>query len=141
MIPAKTPGNNPRGGEPFNPFAGEMRRLCEDPAPPPGRMIPTPGPWACEGYQIVSAAPGLFEVGADGGIGAVPIATLCLGLRSPTHGYTGCNALLLAAAPELLAACKSAACWFGELGNDDGAQGLLDDLRAVIAKAEGRSNG
>lgn len=45
------------------------------------------------------------------------------------------NAKLIAAAPDLLAVAKAAACWFGELGNDDGAQGLLDDLRAAIAKA------
>lgn len=45
------------------------------------------------------------------------------------------NARLIAAAPDLLAVVESAANWFGELGNDDGAQGLLDDLRAAIAKA------
>jgi hypothetical protein len=36
----------------------------------------------------------------------------------------------------LVSVLKSAENWFGELGNDDGAQGLLDDIRDAIANAE-----
>lgn len=57
------------------------------------------------------------------------------GATSSTKESVEANACLIAAAPDLLRVVQSAAGWFGELGNDDGAQGLLDDLRAAIRKA------
>lgn len=51
------------------------------------------------------------------------------------------DAKLIAAAPELLAALKSAMIWHGELTPcdepDDGLRGLLLQMQAAIAKAEG----
>lgn len=45
------------------------------------------------------------------------------------------NVKAIAAVPDLIRAVAAAVNWFGELGNDDGAQGLLDELRAAMRKA------
>jgi hypothetical protein len=67
--------------------------------------------------------------------GPLVIADINVAACAPHLAEPLATAHLFAAAPDLLAVVESAACWFGELGNDDGAQGLLDDLRAAIAKA------
>jgi hypothetical protein len=89
-------------------------------------MSHTPGPW-----RIGDAGHTVFGP-PNGSPSPRTVATVV------PHNDRRDNARLIAAAPDLLAVCRSAANWFGELGNDDGAQGLLDDLLAAIAKAEGR---
>ena len=86
-------------------------------------MTHTPAPWS-EGMDGNSRVYGPDGMGEHSGL----VANVFKGRG---------NVKLIAAAPDLLAVVKMAANWFGELGNDDGAQGLLDDLRAAIAKAEG----
>lgn len=55
------------------------------------------------------------------------------------NGGNMANAALIAAAPDLLEACKTAENWLGEYetGPDSGLHGLLEQLRAAIAKASG----
>lgn len=47
---------------------------------------------------------------------------------------------LLAAAPELLAACKLAVRWLKAMTNDVDAETDLIDIQEAIAKAEGRAD-
>lgn len=106
----------------------------------------TPGPWhRQESHPIMGSA-----IRFDGTpVERVYTATISselprMQIRVETEiseGEAAANACLVEAAPELLAALKAAENWFGELGNDDGAQGLLDDIRSTIAKAEGRGDG
>ena len=97
------------------------------------KPLHTPGPWEKQNGDG-------FEVNSSGTEWSAICACIPnnLGKRAVGLEETEANAYLSAAAPELLAACRSAASWFGELGNDDGAQGLLEDLRAALAKADGR---
>lgn len=65
------------------------------------------------------------------------IGTLCTTVTAGRLPVADC---LIAAAPELLAALRSAENWLAEYetGPDTGLQGLLAECRAAIVKAEGR---
>ena len=100
----------------------------------------TKGPW------VVVKEPQLD----DGGISTVPI----FGPEGPGYGRVGTayaeigregelwpNALLQAAAPELLAACKraEASAWFVATSGNEDAVAIHRELRGAIAKAEGNA--
>jgi len=86
----------------------------------------TPGPWLAEFTSC-----GKQDDGCRGGWKIVGP------YHSEPHGYhNSSDASLIAAAPDLLAACKRV------LGHLDGSTGEIDAvalLQAAIAKAEGRS--
>ena len=82
----------------------------------------TPGPWIAHKRHIAAA---------NGGIG---LAVVHVNDDIVDAQTTDANAALIAAAPDLLSAARKAlAAWTG-----DGPPIVLDELRAAIAKAEGR---
>ena len=99
----------------------------------------TPGPWRTgeDGHNILSAQPGerpkmLASVYHDlGGVG---------GLTSKEHAEAHANARLMAAAPDLLAACRAVDEWY-DLVRQDYPEMLApyQAVQAAIAKAEGPS--
>lgn len=88
----------------------------------------SPRPWRAEGWEqiIVNDRDGL---------------TLAIAPGAGELGTAKANAALIVAAVNnfdgLVSVLRSAENWFGELGHDDGAQGLLDDIRLALAKAAG----
>jgi hypothetical protein len=101
----------------------------------------TPGPWKCE-------TPGDCIVAVDG------THVVCFGHDYDDYGYLGnvADARLIAAAPDLLEACKAVLEQFdsGALVRNTDSDGLSDwalravkplkalaDMKAAIAKAEG----
>lgn len=96
---------------------------------------PTPTPWRLVvlnwGYQIIK---GSRVIAAISGWARDP--------RKDPQAYA--DALLLAAAPDLLAACEAAHDWLGRFGADapivfGGEAELATVLHAAIAKAHGES--
>lgn len=91
----------------------------------------TPGPWEAEAANPSSILPdeGRWDVVSESaGSGFRSVAML-------TGPRAGLDARLMAAAPELLSACRAALDWFESVGAD-GAP--LPTVRAAIAKAEAR---
>ena len=85
----------------------------------------TPGPWSFDGDYVESLA--LLK--------PLSVATLA----DCGHSTEG-NGILIAAAPELLAALKRLLpLWEESIGWEKCYMGMADDARAAIAKAEGRS--
>lgn len=107
----------------------------------------TPAPWRIEGTERFYS--GDMPNVVMGPIGGDPIAVVCDFNRYDRNAEQEANARLIAAAPELLAACKAAAV-LGELGiastikvalrvHERGSfDRLMDTLRGAIAKAEGK---
>lgn len=107
----------------------------------------TPGPWTLhfgeQGYPLAIDAP-RERWSIPGAVGAI-VRSNGIGMPSSSEGLA--NALLITAAPDLLAACKQAAKLAWEVGSEseDGVLTLLEDsrgdlyrqLRDAIAKAEG----
>lgn len=96
----------------------------------------TPGPWHVWPDSFERFGP---EETPDVYVGnASEHSALILSQGLP--GQVEANARLIAAAPEMLTALRDAENWLGELdaGPDTGAQALIAELRAAIAKAEGR---
>ena len=87
----------------------------------------TPGPWSYEMHEL-STGPSGIVYGKNG---------QRVGSAGGTDHLTEEDARLIAAAPEMLAALKSALDFLSDLDRDRGVFG--DTLRKVIAKAEGRS--
>ena len=85
----------------------------------------TPGPWQQGRY-----GPESFEVQGEH-------RTLAIVRPVFSDAVTLANARLIAAAPELLAACERALAFVESMPDNDNV-GLADCLRAAIAKAEGR---
>lgn len=81
----------------------------------------TPGPWYCSGAA--------FE--DDGGVS--------YNLHAADMAISAANARLIAAAPELLEACRSAEDFLATV-EDDAALAIYDQLRAAIAKARGEQS-
>ena len=81
----------------------------------------TPGPWSFDGprHSIIVWGP-------------TPELRVCF---MTSDGPATANARLIAAAPDLLAACGSA---FDFLGGVDGASAIRDQLLAALSKAEPR---
>lgn len=91
-------------------------------------MAHTPGPWRVENSVLnIIAQPTPYL--PDGLIAA----TRYLGNAPERETEHAANAALLAAAPDLLAACRKVVNNWGDLHPKD-----LQQLRAAIAKAEGR---
>lgn len=90
----------------------------------------TPGPWTAHEETKYRRAEVTHNERGD------PIAEVF----GPSADQRQANARLIAAAPEMLTALRDAENWLGELdaGPDTGAQALIAELRAAIAKAEGR---
>ena len=85
----------------------------------------TPGPWSFDGDYVESLA--LLK--------PLSVATLA----DCGHSTEG-NGILIAAAPELLAALKRLLpLWEESIGWEEDYMDMADDARAAIAKAEGRS--
>lgn len=82
----------------------------------------TPGPWMVEDGEIVQCDPG------DQAIASVLYST-------EDDPEADANALLLAAAPDLLAACRTLADW---MESHACVPPCLTDARQAIAKAEGK---
>lgn len=99
----------------------------------------TPEPWVA----TVNSQNGEHCIEQDGSVFQEPTEIALLQFSEEVDRerivacVNACKGINPEAVPDLLAVVKSAANWFGELGNDDGAQGLLDDLNAAITKAEG----
>lgn len=89
----------------------------------------TPGPWT-----TTSIHPQRDWVNASGRAALAEVAVVVSGREWP-EGKA--NARLIAAAPDLLAACTRALGFVDSMPDNDNV-GLADCLRAVIAKAEGR---
>ena len=92
----------------------------------------TKGPWNLEKHAVE-----LCYLVRNDEYGMATLATVSSGKRE--DGTSGdANARLIAAAPDLLAACQEALDYLGRI--DEGSEGceLRDSLRAAIAKAEGR---
>jgi len=106
----------------------------------------TPGPWTVEPSDVGDASVGLAATPPTVFVG-VPnddrFRTVTVAIVSATtygndedgypltFGNVDANARLIAAAPDLLAACK------GRLHADDCTCGACEPLQAAIAKAEG----
>ena len=88
----------------------------------------TPGPW---NHAADSLRPGRYSIYHNG-----PIAHCGDTTAEPGDGLA--NARLIAAAPDLLNACRQAADWI-DRHRVSGALGVYDLARAAIAKAEGRN--
>ena len=92
------------------------------------KQMHTEGPWKVDGLNVVTEHP------AD-----IGIAKMYHGIGQPTRA----NARLIAAAPDLLAACESA--WEAILENTDRRHGCatpaeqvaIELLRAAISRAKG----
>jgi hypothetical protein len=98
----------------------------------------------------------VIEIGYPLKVGRRVIATVEVGLHEPAESEQRAAARLIAAAPEMLAMLKQYAsecatcggcgeCDLPVDGNDDELESVdcidCTDIRALIAKAEGRSNG
>lgn len=102
----------------------------------------TPGPWLMQFPFVYKSGDGHLTVCRMQGSGGQYVADCELELDDPRLHEIGANCHLIAAAPDLLAACEAVlAC---PVGDDavkrlflrvDGA--VADQLRAVIAKAKG----
>ncbi len=97
------------------------------------RAIPnptfTPGPWDSEHDKNT---PGPLAVFACDGPEYPDLASVHDGPQRLA------NARLIAAAPDLYAACESAENWLTEFDPiDEGGQGLIEQLRAALARARG----
>lgn len=93
----------------------------------------TPGPW------IVARGDSVYARRGDGPL--APIAD-CNASRTVTAANRAANAVLIAAAPDLLAALRAFNAWYMATDlpwNFDISQTVLDGIDAAIAKAEGRS--
>ena len=91
-------------------------------------MSHTPGPWSFDGDYVESLAllKPLFK--------PLSVATLA----DCGHNTEG-NGILIAAAPELLAALKRLLpLWEESIGWEKNYMDMADDARAAIAKAEGK---
>lgn len=90
----------------------------------------TPGPWRVntDNQQIGD----VWSIPAD-----VPVAQAQMigSLRHPNHEERRANARLIAAVPELLAACKRSLSWLSSYPGG-GAVAVYDQVEATIAKAE-----
>ena len=82
----------------------------------------TPGPWEVECVMCDEVNGEAYEVHADGG--AISIAA------PPSEA----DAYLIAAAPDLLAACQAAEAWFGRDRDQEDAA-TLNIVRVAIAEA------
>lgn len=95
----------------------------------------TPKPWYIDGHSVKVSKPEREFLGE----GAPE--TICEMLSSVSPGETTANQVLIAAAPDLLEACKQSMSWLREyhtqMGDpmDEGVFGLADQLEAAIAKA------
>lgn len=94
----------------------------------------TPGPWIRSkyGFQVLT------------GDERISICELNPNLPAIT---TISNSMLIAAAPDLLAACESWLCWFEQCAHlfddlhvDEGAQMVIEQMKAAVAKAGGVSH-
>jgi hypothetical protein len=92
----------------------------------------TPGPWSIgqSGSKIVNPRSTFTAIHSGG-------ASVCLVVEG--NGRAGDNSRLIAAAPDLLAACKAMAAIdiYGK-AMPKGFMAALDQIEAAIAKAEGR---
>jgi len=114
-------------------------------------MPHTPGPWEYNPYGAIKGGP-LVEFSR--GFAREQLALVCVRQHTPddldTAAERNANARLIAAAPELLAALKTALAMLEngdfrngveEYGVDEGMVGankLIDEITALIAKAEGK---
>jgi hypothetical protein len=92
----------------------------------------TPGPWAVgEPYRF----------GYDSGRTPITGSNAAVAIVDTSSRYLpgAANAQLIAAAPDLLAAVHRAAEYFAANQDDEIAADLLNEMRAVINNAEGRS--
>lgn len=99
----------------------------------------TPGPWAYDGAGRVDAVHFRKPTGnmVDDGSGMKEyIGGLVALPYSCEAGTMEANARLIAAAPELLAACEKAVQWLDGWAS---AEPYVSELRAAIAKATGES--
>ena len=88
----------------------------------------TPGPWEAGHYN---GTPTIFD---SRGNGTIPLATV----HDVTTGDPEANARLIAAAPDLLAACEALAQWADKecMPVGETNDGPWDQLDAAIAKAK-----
>lgn len=92
----------------------------------------TPGPWTAGAFDD-KVGHRIFAQWGE--VGNFIAARANEGRDRNSNGYA--DARLIAAAPELLEACKNAADWLSRSARDDD-HGEAQDLREVIAKVEGQ---
>lgn len=99
----------------------------------------TPGPWRVEDREPCLVIVPIWdtELDTDYFMGR-HIATVRHGYIGGDMGYSGANARLIAAAPDLLDALRACIANFDYYGNGGVDQDTIDECRAAIAKAEGR---
>jgi len=91
----------------------------------------TPGPWIAKGWENLC-------VNAFDPIAGECTLSLAAGRRDASLEELRANAALIAAAPELLSALKKWATFARDNYTDEDIP-WLDEMRAAIAKAEGRA--
>ena len=96
----------------------------------------TPGPW--HSFQQADGTRFLV-VSGDGSKPNEPVVASVAGYTATMHAAEEANARLIAAAPDLLAACRRIEAWFdGCIGRGELRPNVeLDAIRAAIAKAGG----
>ena len=98
----------------------------------------TPGTWKVEREELEYSPEGMYLRGLVIHTDEAAIAEL-IEWQAPLEAEA--NARLIAAAPDLLAACKHAVAVYGELKPDDGANmetlNAYEQLLAAITQAEG----
>jgi hypothetical protein len=99
-----------------------------------------------EHNQLYQHTPGPWRIYEDGMIGSASVrrfpemTVIKPGtVKGETIGVAMANAKLIAAAPELLAACKAAMA-FGSQGDTHDGLSVSEILRAAVAKAEGKTS-
>ncbi len=103
----------------------------------------TPGPWEVESWRSGFAA-NVAIVGSDRSSGGT--CTVCWIGANRTSGENEANARLIAAAPDLLAACEALVSWIATKPSDliweqekESEQPAFDQAVGAIRKARGQS--
>lgn len=111
-------------------------------------MAHTPGPWVVHRYWASDDTHyhGVMARASDDGREVRVCSCLPISDDGQVGGESNCNARLIAAAPELLAACEQAAIWMtGDVGDSElqiAEQGsiVLQLIDSAIAKATGKES-
>jgi len=109
----------------------------------------TPGPWEADDDMVIAPGQPKRRFGSDRQFSGPFIVTQCGLYTSPDRETVLANARLIAAAPELLKACKSAWEWLMDIAQHNEAAHAafvatrdnrdINVIRAAIAKAEGET--
>lgn len=100
----------------------------------------TPGPWACDAVMSEAMHDIILDYEIPGAGRPIVIASVYVdeqGGEHPTIKQANANARLIAAAPELLAACETVSEMFTRFGLTAPDQSVIGKVRRAIAKAIG----